>query len=77
MTEAIVVKNLRKSFGSKTVHRSVTFTVFDGEIFVIMGPSGTGKSVLLKQIAGLIEPDDGVVKVYGMDVTSLTEDELE
>ncbi len=76
MKEAIVVKHLRKSFGSKVVHRNVTFTVYDREIFVIMGPSGTGKSVLLKQIAGLMKPDDGYIEVYGMNILSLDEEKV-
>jgi len=57
MKEAIVVENLKKSFGTNVVHDGVSFTVYDGEIFVVIGPSGTGKSVLLKQIAGLLKPD--------------------
>ncbi|MEO2068419.1 MAG: ATP-binding cassette domain-containing protein [Desulfurobacteriaceae bacterium] len=75
MKEAIVVKDLKKSFGKKVVHNGVNFTVYDGEIFVIMGPSGTGKSVLLKQIARLIKPDSGKIIVYGMDVLNLEEEE--
>ena len=75
--KAIVVENLKKRFGKKVVHDGVSFTVYDGEIFVIMGPSGTGKSVLLKQIARLIEPDEGRILVYGMDVLNLKEEELE
>ncbi len=77
MREAIVVENLKKRFGNKVVHNGVTFTVYDGEIFVIMGPSGTGKSVLLKQIAKLIEPDEGRILVYGMDILKLNEEEVE
>jgi phospholipid/cholesterol/gamma-HCH transport system ATP-binding protein len=73
--KAIEVINLKKRFGKKEVHRGITFTVYDKEIFVIMGPSGTGKSVLLKQIAGLIRPDEGKVIVYGMDVLNLKDDE--
>ncbi|MEO2082717.1 MAG: ATP-binding cassette domain-containing protein [Desulfurobacteriaceae bacterium] len=77
MKEAIVVENLKKSFGEKVVHDGVSFTVYDGEVFVIMGPSGTGKSVLLKQVAKLIEPDEGRITVYGMDVLGLKDEELE
>jgi phospholipid/cholesterol/gamma-HCH transport system ATP-binding protein len=77
MREAIVVKNLKKRFGEKIVHDGVNFSVKEGEIFMIMGPSGTGKSVLLKQIAKLIEPDEGEIKVYGMDVLKLEGEELE
>jgi len=76
MKEAIVVKDLKKSFGKKIVHNGISFTVYDGEIFVIMGPSGTGKSVLLKQIAGLLKPDSGKVEVYGMDILNLEGEEL-
>lgn len=76
MKEVIVVENLRKSFGTKVVHDGVSFTVYDGEIFVVMGPSGTGKSVLLKQIAGLMKPDSGKIVVYGMDILNLDGDEL-
>ncbi|SNR79299.1 ABC transporter ATP-binding protein [Desulfurobacterium atlanticum] len=72
---AIKVENLKKAFGEKVVHNGVSFEVYDREIFVIMGPSGTGKSVLLKQISGLITPDDGKVIVYGKDVFSLSEEE--
>jgi len=76
MKEAIVVEGLRKSFGTNVVHDGVSFTVYDGEIFVVIGPSGTGKSVLLKQIAGLIKPDSGRIYVYGMDVLNLKGEEL-
>ncbi|RUM44311.1 MAG: ABC transporter ATP-binding protein [Desulfurobacterium sp.] len=76
MREAIVVEGLRKSFGANVVHDGVSFTVYDGEIFVVIGPSGTGKSVLLKQIAGLIRPDSGRIYVYGMDVLNLKGEEL-
>jgi phospholipid/cholesterol/gamma-HCH transport system ATP-binding protein len=76
MKEVIVVENLKKSFGTNVVHDGVTFTVYDGEIFVVMGPSGTGKSVLLKQIAGLMRPDSGKLVVYGMDILNIDRDEL-
>ncbi|WP_022847671.1 MULTISPECIES: ABC transporter ATP-binding protein [unclassified Desulfurobacterium] len=75
MKIAIKVENLKKSFGNKIVHNGVSFNVYEGEIFVIMGPSGTGKSVLLKQISGLVTPDEGKVIVYGKDVFSLSEEE--
>ncbi len=73
--KAIVVENLKKSFGEKEVHKGITFTVYDREIFVVMGPSGTGKSVLLKQIAGLIKPSSGRIFVYGMDILNLKREE--
>ncbi len=72
----IKVKGLKKSFGSHVVHENVSFEVFDNEIFVIMGPSGTGKSVLLKQVVGLIKPDGGKIEVYGKDIIKLKKNEL-
>ncbi len=72
---AIEVDNLKKSFGRKIVHNGVTFSVKDNEIFVIMGPSGTGKSVLLKQIAALMKPDSGTITVYGKNVEGMTDKE--
>ncbi len=76
MRKAIIVENLKKYFGAKKVHDGVSFSVYDGEIFVVMGPSGTGKSVLLKQIAGLIKPDSGRIIVYGKDISKLSGEEL-
>jgi phospholipid/cholesterol/gamma-HCH transport system ATP-binding protein len=75
MREAIVVENLKKRFGKKVIHDGVSFTVYDGEIFVVMGPSGTGKSVLLKQIAKLIPPDEGRIRVYEFDVNAIKDEE--
>jgi phospholipid/cholesterol/gamma-HCH transport system ATP-binding protein len=59
---AIEFIGVTKRFGGKTVLDGLTFSVAKGEIFVIVGPSGTGKSVALKHIVGLIEPDAGEVK---------------
>ncbi|MBA3318200.1 MAG: ATP-binding cassette domain-containing protein [Gemmatimonadales bacterium] len=61
----IVLDNLAKSFGSKQVLRGVSLEVPDGRNTVIIGPSGIGKSVTLKLIVGLIEPDGGAVEVDG------------
>ncbi len=57
------VRNLRKSYGKQAVLKGLSFSVEPGEIFVIMGPSGSGKSVLLKQIIGLEHPDGGEVMI--------------
>ena len=62
---SVKVDNLSKMYGSLKVLRNVTFGVNPGEIFVIMGPSGSGKSVLLRQIAGLDVPTSGTVTVDG------------
>jgi phospholipid/cholesterol/gamma-HCH transport system ATP-binding protein len=61
------VDNISKKYGGATVLRDVTFEVEPGEIFVMMGPSGSGKSVLLRQIAGLEYPSRGAVTINGMN----------
>jgi phospholipid/cholesterol/gamma-HCH transport system ATP-binding protein len=63
----VKVEGLSKQFGSVPVLKNVSFDVPPGEIFVIMGPSGSGKSVLLRHIAGLELPTSGKVTVDGMD----------
>ena len=70
-TPKIELKNVRKSFGSKKVLSGVDLTVNKGESMVIIGGSGTGKSVTLKCVLGLIQPDSGSVKIDGNDVTNL------
>ncbi len=68
----VEVNGLRKSFGSQAVLHGVSFSVQPGEIFVLMGPSGSGKSVLLKHIIGLEKPDAGEVAIDGESITSPT-----
>lgn len=70
MTKKILIsiKNLSKSFGSNHVLRGLDLDIYEGESLVVMGGSGTGKSVLLKCILGLIEPDSGEIIVDGQDV---------
>lgn len=63
----VSVEKLCKDFGPLRVLKEVSFTVAPGEIFVLMGPSGSGKSVLLRQIAGLERPTSGQVTVDGRD----------
>ena len=65
-----------KSFGGQQVLRGVTLDVVKGETLVILGRSGCGKSVLLKNMIGLIRPDSGRILVEGRDVVSLPEEEL-
>jgi phospholipid/cholesterol/gamma-HCH transport system ATP-binding protein len=60
---AIEFKNVHKSFGDDKILDGVSFAVEKGEIFSIVGPSGTGKSVTLKHIVGLLSPDDGEIEV--------------
>ncbi|HZZ46297.1 MAG TPA: ATP-binding cassette domain-containing protein, partial [Pseudonocardia sp.] len=69
------VANLRKSFGSFHVLRNLTIDFEPNAITTILGPSGTGKSVLLSHIVGLLEPDAGEVRVFGTDIWKIGEDE--
>ncbi len=61
----VAVRGLRKSFNGQPVLQGLDFEVQPGEIFALMGPSGSGKSVLLKQIIGLEKPDEGEILVNG------------
>ena len=72
----IDIKDLTKSFGKQLIWGDVTLTVPAGEICVMLGPSGTGKSVLLKTIIGLLKPDRGSVVIEGVDIASCPEKEL-
>src|SRR6266566_8860240 len=65
-------EDLHKSFGSKVVLDGISFSVAPGESLVIVGPSGTGKSVLLKHLIGLMRPDSGNVFVAGEDLWALS-----
>jgi phospholipid/cholesterol/gamma-HCH transport system ATP-binding protein len=67
---------LHKAFGKQVVLDRVDFQVREGETVALLGPSGTGKSVLLKHIIGLIKPDSGTVIVDGKDVSKLKRKEL-
>jgi phospholipid/cholesterol/gamma-HCH transport system ATP-binding protein len=67
---AVQVRGLRKSFNGQEVLKGLDFEVNPGEIFVIMGPSGSGKSVLLKHIIGLEDPDAGEILINGESVQS-------
>lgn len=75
-TSALAVVNLHKSFGAKKVHKGVSFELQRGEILGLFGGSGTGKSVILRSIIGLENPDQGEILFNGEDITQLTEREL-
>jgi phospholipid/cholesterol/gamma-HCH transport system ATP-binding protein len=72
----LVVSRLHKSFGSQKVLNGVDLTVARGETVVVLGRSGTGKSVLLKLIVGLQRPDSGSIRVHGQDIVGLGMDRL-
>ncbi len=69
------IKNLQKSFGAKTVLDGIDLKLNKGEILFILGRSGTGKSVLLKNIVGLMRPDGGEIWLDGQEITKLSETE--
>lgn len=71
----IEIRNLYKAFGGRQILNGMNLTVRRGETKVIIGRSGVGKSVLLKNIVGLIHPDAGSIKVNGVEVTNLEERE--
>jgi len=70
------IQNLKKSFGDQQVLKGVNLDIPLGETTVIIGGSGTGKSVLLKHIIGLLKPDEGQVLLEGKDLNKLSPDEL-
>ena len=74
-TPKIEVKGLTKSFGTKKVLQGVDISVEKGESLVIIGGSGTGKSVLIKNIIGLMAPDSGSIKIDGQETSILSERE--
>ena len=79
MTSASPLVELRKvwkSFGEKAVLRGVSFVVPKGTILAVMGGSGTGKTVLLRIIAGLVRPDAGEVSLFGTRIESLREEQM-
>ncbi|HEY7504565.1 MAG TPA: ATP-binding cassette domain-containing protein [Gemmatimonadales bacterium] len=72
----ILLRDVHKRFGSQVVLDGVNLDVQEGETLALLGPSGTGKSVLLKHIIGLIRPDSGIVVVDDQDVGKLRRKEL-
>ncbi|MFT3750538.1 MAG: ATP-binding cassette domain-containing protein [Agriterribacter sp.] len=72
----ITIRDLHKSFGTNTVLKGVNLDVYKGENVVVLGRSGTGKSVLIKIIVGLLKPDSGTVVVLNQNVATLNDKEL-
>jgi phospholipid/cholesterol/gamma-HCH transport system ATP-binding protein len=75
--KVIYIKGLKKAFDDFEVLKGVDLELFQGENLVVLGRSGTGKSVLIKIIAGLLKADEGIVQVLGQDVEKITPKELE
>lgn len=69
----IEFKQVVKSFGTKTVLKGISFQVFPGEIVFVLGRSGTGKSVLLKNLVGLLRPEQGEILYAGQKLTNLSD----
>jgi len=73
---AIEFKSVSKSFGPRTVLKEISFSIAAGTAFVLLGRSGTGKSVTLKLICGLLKADSGAVIVNGEDITAFDSNQL-
>ncbi len=72
----VAIDGLTKAFGRQVIWADVSFTLPAGEISVLLGPSGTGKSVFLKTLVGLLRPERGAIYIQGRDVTRLGERDL-
>ncbi|MBK0377716.1 ABC transporter ATP-binding protein [Mucilaginibacter segetis] len=73
----ISIRNLKKSFADYDVLRGIDLDLYQGENLVVLGRSGTGKSVLIKLVSGLLKPDEGSIEVLGKDVTAISDRELQ
>jgi phospholipid/cholesterol/gamma-HCH transport system ATP-binding protein len=76
MAAAVEVRGVVNRFGAQTVHRGLDMIVSEGEVFGIVGGSGSGKSVLLRTILGLQRPQEGTVLLSGRDISQMNEAEL-
>lgn len=72
----IEIKNLKKSFGAEKILIDLNLNLYKGENLVVLGKSGSGKSVLIKLIAGLLPADDGIINVFGQNVMNIKREEL-
>jgi phospholipid/cholesterol/gamma-HCH transport system ATP-binding protein len=73
----IEINNLKKSFGEQVVLRNISLKLFNGENLVVLGKSGSGKSVLIKCIIGLLSGDEGTINVFDKNIVSLNKNELD
>jgi phospholipid/cholesterol/gamma-HCH transport system ATP-binding protein len=74
--QVIEINNLRKEFGQQEVLKNVSLQLLNGENLVVLGKSGSGKSVLIKCIVRLLNPDEGAIRVLGENVSTLNSDGL-
>jgi phospholipid/cholesterol/gamma-HCH transport system ATP-binding protein len=78
MSEPVIeVKDLVRKFGNRTVLNGISFTVDKGDTMIIMGGSGCGKSTLLRHIIGSLMPTSGSIKLFGEEITTMKQQELE
>ena len=75
--KVLIVRNLYKAFGRHKVLIDFSFSLHRGESVVVLGKSGSGKSVLIKCIIGLLKPDSGSIEVLGKSIPELSDDELD
>jgi phospholipid/cholesterol/gamma-HCH transport system ATP-binding protein len=75
-SDAVEFIDVKKSFGRNTILNGLNLGIPDGQISMILGPSGTGKSVCIKHMVGLLYPDEGDVLVHGESVPNMADDEL-
>lgn len=74
--KVVEIKHLQKKFGDRVVLRDVSLDVYERENVVVLGRSGSGKSVLIKCMVGLLKPDSGDINVLGFDVATLSAEKL-
>lgn len=71
------IKDLKKSFGNNEVLKGFNLKLYEGENLVIMGKSGSGKTVMIKCLVGLMQPDSGSIKVMGKDISTLNRADMD
>ncbi|TXT28632.1 MAG: putative ABC transport system ATP-binding protein, partial [Chitinophagaceae bacterium] len=76
MENIIEIKGLKKKFGDKEVLKGIDLSVQKGENVVVLGKSGEGKSVMIKCIIGMIQPDEGSIKVFNEEIIGLVDQQL-
>lgn len=75
-THPVEFRNVHTRFGSNLVHRGLTFSLAPGEVTTLLGPSGAGKTIILKLIMGLVQSSEGSVHVMGKDMETIGESDL-
>ncbi|MBI9040555.1 ABC transporter ATP-binding protein [Lutibacter sp.] len=75
-TSVLKIQNLKKSFGNNAVLNGFSMELFEGENLVIMGKSGSGKSVMIKCLVGLLIPDEGSIEISGKTISELSQKEM-